>query len=69
MKIRDGKHDEVVKKNYDVTIDLKRRGYQVEKYIISRSYRGNTFDLTEMLGGETYLFFTTYDKLVDTELR
>lgn len=26
MKILDGKHDEVLKKNYDVTIDLKRRG-------------------------------------------
>lgn len=69
MRIRDGKQDEILKKNYDITIDLKRKGLQVEKYIISRSYRGNTFDLIDMMGCDTYLFFTSYSQVIDSDLR
>lgn len=58
MKIRDGCHEEIIKKNYDLSLDFKRKGLQVEKYIVSRSYRGNTFDLIEMLGYDTYPFFS-----------
>lgn len=69
MKIKDGKHEEIIKKNYEATRDLKLKGLQVEKYIVSRSYRGNTFDLIDMLGLDTYLFFTNYSTLIDTDLR
>jgi len=69
MKIKDGKHEEIIKKNYEATRDLKLKGLQVEKYIVSRSYRGNTFDLIDMLGLDTYLFFTNYSPLIDTDLR
>jgi len=69
MKIKDGKQEEIIKKNYEATIDLKRKGLQVEKYIVSRSFRGNTFDLIDMLGLDTYLFFTNYTSVIDTDLR
>jgi hypothetical protein len=32
-------------------------------------YRGNAFELTDMIGYDTYDFFTKYDESVDTEIR
>ena len=60
MKLKDGKEDEIIEKHGELTGELRAQGLKVEKYIIKRSYRGNAFDLIDMIGFDTYPFFIKY---------
>lgn len=65
----DRKQEDVIKKNHDISMDLRRKGLQIEKYVISRMYRGNAFELVDMIGYDTYEFFINYDETVDSTVR
>ena len=51
-----------------MTGELRAQGLKVEKYIVKRSYRGNAFDLIDMIGFDTYPFFIKYQDEIDSSL-
>lgn len=69
LAIPSGKHQQTLHKYNEICGDLRKLGYHQERYIVSRSYRGNYFDIVDMLSFPSNPFFTNYANEIDGSLR
>lgn len=69
LTIHEGKQQQILHKYNEICGDLRKLGYHQERYIVSRSHRGNYFDIVDMLSFESYPFFTNYASEIDGSLR